>query len=298
MQGFLLINKPSDITSFGVCARLRRITGEKRIGHTGTLDPMATGVLPVFIGRPTVLSSFLLCADKRYTATIQLGIATDTDDITGNVLKSGEPITDMQKIKEVINGFLGEQKQLPPMYSAIKKDGVALYKLARKGQQVELDYRDVYIHSIDILSDINENAQFSIDVVCSKGTYIRSLCRDIGEALGCYATLKELTRTKTGSFEINECVPLDDLNGENIKDYIMPSFKALPHLKDITVTQKQAVRFSNGGALDLERLKYKFTEDGEVVKVFCENTFLGLGEVGLSSSELKVKCVIEQYKLS
>lgn len=298
MQGFLLINKPGDITSFGVCARLRRITGEKRIGHTGTLDPMATGVLPVFIGRPTVLSSFLLCADKRYTATIQLGIATDTDDITGNVIKKATPITDMQKIKEVISGFLGEQKQLPPMYSAIKKDGVALYKLARKGEKIELEYRDVYIHSIDILSDINENAQFSIDVVCSKGTYIRSLCRDIGEALGCYATLKELTRTKTGSFEIKDCVPLDSLNEDNIAEYILPSYAALPHLKNITVTQKQAVRFSNGGTLDLERLKYEFTEDGEFVKVFCEDTFLGLGEVDLTEAQLKVKCVIEQYKLN
>lgn len=295
MQGFLLVNKPSGITSFGVCAYLRRITGEKRIGHTGTLDPMATGVLPVFIGRPTSLSDYLLCADKRYTATVRLGIATDTDDITGNVISSAEPVSDMVKIKEVIKTFLGEQQQLPPIYSAIKKDGVALYKRARKGEEVTPNPRNIVIHNIELLSEIDSRSEFCIDVTCSKGTYIRSLCRDIGEALGCYATLAKLERTKTGAFELESCVPLEVLNEDNIADYILPSQAALPHLKDIKVTPKQAVRFSNGGALDLERLKADLNEEAQIVKVFCEDSFLGLGIVDTKAKELKVKCVLAQY---
>ncbi len=297
MQGFLLINKPSGMTSFAVCAKLRRITGERRIGHTGTLDPMATGVLPVFIGRPTSLCDYLLCADKRYTARVKLGIATDTDDITGNVIKEGTPVTDMELIKQTLNGFVGTQQQLPPIYSAIKKDGVALYKLARKGEEVEVTPREITVHSITLLSDINENAEFCIDVVCSKGTYIRSLCRDIGEKIGCYATLSKLERTKTGSFTLQECVPLDTLNSENISSYILPADYSLPHLRSVTVTEKQAVRFSNGGELDTERVKSQFTGDGEIVKVFCNNVFLGLGKADLNNKQLCVKCVLTQYKI-
>ena len=297
MQGFLLINKPSGMTSFAVCAALRRITGERRIGHTGTLDPMATGVLPVFIGRPTSLCDYLLCADKRYTARVKLGIATDTDDITGNIIKESKPVTDIKVIKQTLESFVGTQQQFPPIYSAIKKDGVALYKLARKGQEVEVAAREITVHSITLLSDVNEHAEFDIDVVCSKGTYIRSLCRDIGEKLGCYATLSKLERTKTGSFTLDECVSLDILNSENINDYILPAECSLPHLRSITVTEKQAVRFSNGGELDIERIKSDFYEDGEIIKVFCNNVFLGLGKADLNTKQLCVKCVLTQYKM-
>ncbi len=295
MQGFLLINKPSGMTSFSVCSALRRITGEKRIGHTGTLDPMATGVLPVFIGRPTSLCDYLLCADKRYKARVRLGVATDTDDITGNVIKQGKAVKDIEVIKQVLNGFVGTQMQFPPIYSAIKKDGVALYKLARKGEQVEITPREVTVHSITLLSDIYENGEFDIDVVCSKGTYIRSLCRDIGEKLGCFATLSKLERIKTGSFSVEECVPLDILNAENIENYILPAEYSLPHLREINVSEKQAVRFSNGGELSLERIKNDFNEDGETVKVFCNKIFLGLGKTDLSEKQLRVKCVLTQY---
>lgn len=295
MQGFLLINKPSGMTSFSVCSALRRITGEKRIGHTGTLDPMATGVLPVFIGRPTSLCDYLLCADKRYKARVRLGVATDTDDITGNVIKQGKAVKDIEVIKQVLNSFVGTQMQFPPIYSAIKKDGVALYKLARKGEQVEITPREVTVHSITLLSDIYENGEFDIDVVCSKGTYIRSLCRDIGEKLGCFATLSKLERIKTGSFSVEECVPLDILNAENIENYILPAEYSLPHLREINVSEKQAVRFSNGGELSLERIKNDFNEDGETVKVFCNKIFLGLGKTDLSEKQLRVKCVLTQY---
>ena len=295
MQGFLLINKPSGMTSFSVCSALRRITGEKRIGHTGTLDPMATGVLPVFIGRPTSLCDYLLCADKRYKARVRLGVATDTDDITGNVIKQGKAVKDIEVIKQVLNGFVGTQMQFPPIYSAIKKDGVALYKLARKGEQVEITPREVTVHSITLLSDIYENGEFDIDVVCSKGTYIRSLCRDIGEKLGCFATLSKLERIKTGSFSVEECVPLDILNAENIENYILSAEYSLPHLREINVSEKQAVRFSNGGELSLERIKNDFNEDGETVKVFCNKIFLGLGKTDLSEKQLRVKCVLTQY---
>lgn len=295
MQGFLLINKPSGITSFGVCAKIRRITGEKRIGHTGTLDPMATGVLPVFVGRPTVLSSFLLEADKRYIATVRLGVATDTDDITGNIIKTAEPVHDMRKIYETVNSFLGSRQQFPPAFSAIKKDGVALYKLARNGENVKTDPRNINIFGINILNDIDINNEFKIDVTCSKGTYIRSLCRDIGEKLGCFATMSALERVKTGAFEISECVDLDVLDEDNILDYLKPAEYALPHLNSVSVTEKQAVRFSNGGGLYLERIKAEFCSDGEILKVNYNDAFLGLGQVSFEKEQLLVKCVIEQY---
>lgn len=290
MQGLLIIDKPSGITSFGAVARVRRLAGTKRVGHTGTLDPMATGVLPIFIGKATALSSFLLDADKGYTATILFGVVTDTDDITGNIISKTKVNLNPTEVTQALKQFTGEIKQVPPAYSAIKQAGVPMYKLARKGQKVEIPARQVTVHSITPLSDY-VNGEITVSVKCSKGTYIRSLCRDIGEYLGCGATLKSLRRDFTSGFGLNECVSLDDLTEENIKEHLISEEAAVMHLRKIDVSLKQAVRFCNGGKLDIDRLRFKPENGGECVRICHSDKFLGIGTVDLSANEIKIKCI-------
>lgn len=294
MQGILLIDKPKDITSFSAVRKIKRLSGEKRVGHTGTLDPLATGVLPIFVGRATALSSFLLDADKEYIARVRLGISTDSCDITGNVIKSCEVNVTEQKLLDVVNSFKGEILQVPPMFSALKKDGVRLYDLARQGKEVEIEPRKVTIFDI-ALSDF-DGTEFNIKVKCSKGTYIRSLCRDIGEKLSCGATMTELRRIATSGFDIDNCVLLEKLNEDNIKDYLASEEIAVEFLREIQITEKQALRFSNGGQLSFERLKDTFEEADELLRVKFKDSFLGIGRADLEKQELAIKCVINSIK--
>ena len=290
MQGLLLINKPKDITSFGVVAKIKWLLHTKRVGHTGTLDPMATGVLPIFVGRSTVLCSHILDADKEYIATVKLGITTDTLDITGNVISQKECSVSREKLLEILNGFLGEQLQVPPMYSALKKDGVRLYDLAREGKEIEREPRKIKIFELELLSYSDD--EFKIRVLCSKGTYIRSLADDIGKALGTGAVLTALQRTKTAGFKIEECVELDSLTPENINEFMKTPELAVLYYPEINVSLKQAERFSNGGELALERLYFsKEYSNGEIYRVKCKERFLGLGEVDSAKSALKIKCL-------
>ncbi len=291
IRGLLLLNKPKGMTSFSAVARIKRLSGERRVGHTGTLDPMATGVLPVLIGRATALSSYLLDADKRYTACVQFGTVTDTGDITGEVIEKREVNITEADIDKAINNFVGEISQVPPMYSAIKRDGVPLYKLAREGKTVEIEPRQVKIHSIEKISGLSNNT-IKLDVVCSKGTYIRSLCQDIGEYLGCGATLSALCRTATSGFTLSQCVNLEDLSEDNISQYILPEEMAVENFRYLGVSEKQAVRFLNGGQLSLERLYLNAGEDGEIIRVKNKNQFLGLGVVDNDNRQLAVKCVV------
>ena len=294
MQGLILIDKPKNITSFGAVAKIKRIAHEKRVGHTGTLDPMATGVLPVLLGRATALSGLLTLADKRYTAKVKLGVATDTEDITGNIISETKvSVTDLQ-LEAALKLFTGKIMQMPPMYSAIKKDGVRLYKLAREGKTAEVEAREIEIFSISLISPLNNQNVFEIDVHASKGTYIRSLARDIGEHLGCGACLTELRRTYTGGFSIEDCVSLDTLNEENITEHIISEERAVAHLREVLVTEKQAVRFCNGGQLDLERLKIKALKNGELVRVKLNDKFLGVGFADLEKNQLAIKCIINK----
>ncbi len=290
-QGLLLLNKPKGITSFSAVARIKRIAGEKRVGHTGTLDPMATGVLPIFIGRATALSSYLLDADKCYIATVLFGTVTDTGDITGCVLKQSSADITEEQIDEAITHFIGEITQVPPMHSAIKKDGVPLYKLARRGEKIDVPARQVTINSITKVSQLN-GGSIQLAVSCSKGTYIRSLCQDIGEYLGCGATLTDLCRTATSGFELSQCVDLEKLNEENITDYLLDEEKAVESLRTVRVSYKQAIRFSNGGQLDLERLKFTPDADGENVRVKYGDTFLGIGSVNIEKQHIGIRCII------
>lgn len=292
MQGLILLNKPSGITSFGAVAKIKRAAHEKRVGHTGTLDPMATGVLPVLLGRATALSGLMLDADKRYTATVRLGVATDTDDITGTVINNGEVNVTSEQLNNAVSHFTGEIMQRPPAYSALKKDGVRLYTLARRGETVEVPERRVTVFSADVVSYINEKNEFAVNFHVSKGTYIRSLARDIGEFLGCGACLSSLCRTYTGGFSLSQCISPDALNEQNISEYILSEEKAVEYLKEVQVTKKQAVRFSNGGQLGFERLKGIDLTENELVRVKCEKLFLGIGRADIAKDQLAVKCVI------
>ena len=292
MQGLILLNKPSGITSFGAVAKIKRAAHEKRVGHTGTLDPMATGVLPVLLGRATALSGLMLDADKRYTATVRLGVATDTGDITGTVIKNGEVNVTSEQLNNAVSHFTGEIMQRPPAYSALKKDGVRLYTLARMGETVEVPERRVTVFSADVVSYINEKNEFTVNFHVSKGTYIRSLARDIGEFLGCGACLSSLCRTYTGGFSLSQCISPDALTEQNISEYILSEEKAVEYLKEVQVTKKQAVRFSNGGQLGFERLKGINLTENELVRVKCEKLFLGIGRADIAKDQLAVKCVI------
>lgn len=292
MQGLILLDKPENITSFGAVARIKRIASEKRVGHTGTLDPMATGVLPVLLGRATALSGLLLDADKRYTAAVKLGVSTDTDDITGNIISESQVNITNERISGALKHFTGILMQRPPIYSALKKGGVRLYKLAREGKTAEVESREIEVFSINLISSLNADNIFEIDVHVSKGTYIRSLARDIGEYFGCGACLAALKRTYAGGFSLEDCVSLDALNEENIGDYLISEERAVGHLRAVTVTERQAVRFCNGGQLDLDRLKEKNFTEGELVRVKLYNDFLGVGVVDLSKNQLAIKCII------
>lgn len=297
MTGLLVIDKPENITSFSAVARLRRITGEKKAGHTGTLDPMATGVLPVLLGGATRFSELLPCHDKGYRATIRLGITTDTLDITGNVLSQTAVSATAADFEKVLQGFTGKISQLPPMYSAISKDGRRLYELARKGIEVEREARAIEIYSASLISSNEELHEFDIDVTCSAGTYIRSLAADIGSALGCGAVLTGLRRTLANGFTTGDCVTLEQLEA------IAREGKISEHLKGIDtvlgcypavhVTPAQSVRFKNGGELDLVRLK-NVGEPGYYRVYSNKNEFLGIGEIQPDSSQMVIKRVFTE----
>ena len=219
MDGIINIYKPKGMTSHDVVNRVRRIAGTKKVGHTGTLDPDAEGVLPICINRGTKVADMLTASRKRYTAEFVLGITTDTLDIGGNVTAERAVNVSKNQITEAIKSFEGEIEQIPPMYSAIKVGGRKLCDLARKGVEVERKARKVEIYEINIL-DVKKNS-FTIDVKCSKGTYIRTLGSDIGEKLGCGAVMTSLVRTQSSIFEIANSVKLDDLTPENYKDYVI-----------------------------------------------------------------------------
>lgn len=275
MNGFLVLDKPEGVTSFKAAAGFRRILGEKKVGHTGTLDPMATGVLPVAFGKATRFIDYLPDSGKAYKAKFRFGIVTDTLDITGTVLEETEAHVCRADVEAVLPAFRGDIMQLPPMYSALSVNGVKLYKLARQGVEIEREKRPVTISSLELIGE--ENGEFEIEVSCSKGTYIRSLISDIGEKLGCGAVMTALRRTRSNGFCIENALTPEKAEalGEKAVLPIDAVFECYPALK---VTEAQSVRFSNGGDLLTERIR-----GGAVVgnyRVFSpEGIFLGLGEV-------------------
>lgn len=265
MNGIVIIDKPAGWTSQDVTARLRRVFGTRRIGHGGTLDPMATGVLPVFVGRATRGVEFFEHAEKTYETELLLGVATDTEDTTGTVLFRREVSVTPGQLTAVLERFRGEIMQIPPMYSALKVNGQKLCDLARKGRQVERQPRPVTIHELTLLS--REGDTLRLRVRCSKGTYIRTLCADIGEALGCGGCMQALRRTQAGEYTIAEAVPLQQLleaaEPETYLRDVDTMFRGYPAVK-LTVNQEKRCRNGNAFSVSLPGGTYRaYSQSGE-----------------------------------
>lgn len=292
MNGIICIDKPAGMTSFDVVAKLRRIVGERKAGHAGTLDPMATGVLPVFFGETTKAISLLPSQDKRYTAALRLGVVTDTGDITGEVRSKNCVNVTEDEVKEAAASFRGEIEQVPPMYSALKVDGRRLYDIAREGGSVERAARKITIYDINVIGRDEVSGDYLIDVSCSKGTYIRTLCEDIGQKLGCGGTMSALRRTYAAGFDINSCFSLEQVQKfagqDNLDNVILNVENVFKDMPQVSVTQKQMERFRNGGVLSFDRLLSH--PDSGLCRVKCGSLFIGVGEVNGQEKYIKVKC--------
>lgn len=265
MNGIVIVDKPQGWTSQDVTARLRRVFGTRRIGHGGTLDPMATGVLPVFVGRATRAVEFFEHAEKTYETVLLLGKKTDTQDVTGTVLEERAVDVTKSQVEEVLTRFRGEIMQVPPMYSALKVNGQKLYELARKGKQVERQPRPVTVYELTVLSF--ENNRLSLRVRCSKGTYIRTLCEDIGEALGCLGCMEALRRTQAGEYRLEDAVALEDLLESSTPESCLRGmdtmFARYPAVK-LTANQEKRCRNGNSFTRPMSDGIYRaYGENGE-----------------------------------
>lgn len=269
MNGIVIVDKPQGWTSQDVAARLRRVFNTRRIGHGGTLDPMATGVLPVFVGRATRGVEFFEHAEKVYETVLRLGLTTDTEDISGTVLEEKEVQVTRAQVEEALQHFRGEIMQIPPMYSAIKVDGRKLYDLARKGVEVERKPRAITVFELTLLS--MEGCHVRLRVHCSKGTYIRTLCKDIGAALGCGGCMAELRRISAGQYTLADSVPLQILlESGNPEVYLRPVDSMFASFPAVILTPKQTLRCRNGNSFSvtLPDGQYRtYSEDGEFMSL-------------------------------
>ena len=272
MTGILLVDKPADWTSHDVVAKLRGIAREKRIGHSGTLDPMATGLLVVFLGRATRAVAFAEADEKTYIARLRLGLRTDTQDTTGNVLSECDAIPPRETVERALGAFRGEIEQIPPMYSAVKREGKKLYELARKGIEVERAPRRVTIRELEI-PDGGGN-EYTLRVRCSKGTYIRTLFHDIGEALGCGGCMSALRRTEAGMFSVSDAVPLSELSdAEAVLSRLLPVDRLFADRPEYVLPAQQLRPARCGNDLAASSLR-----DGQYRVYAPDGEFLLLGE--------------------
>lgn len=287
MNGVINIFKNKGMSSFDVVRKVRKVAKEKKVGHTGTLDPEATGVLPVCLGKATKIIDYIMKAEKTYFVTFKLGIKTNTYDLEGEITEEKDisGITKEETL-QTINSFVGEYSQVPPMFSALKKDGVRLYDLARQGIEIEREGRLITIYDI---KNIEISMPYvSMEVTCSKGTYIRSLCYDIGEKLNVGATMVELRRTKTSTFSEEDSINIEDLNEENINDYIISIEEALKMYPRIDINKGYSKLFINGVKVcDKRALKSK-PESDKLYRVYDEEgRFIGLGKQEKSSFKIE-----------
>ncbi len=251
MNGIVIIDKPAGWTSQDVVSKLRGVLQTRRIGHGGTLDPMATGVLPVFVGRATRAVEFFEHAEKTYEATLRLGMTTDTEDITGTVLSRQEVSVSREQLEAALENFRGQIQQIPPMYSALKVGGQKLYNLARKGKEVERPARTVTIHRLECLDFSGQTAKLLVH--CSKGTYIRTLCKDIGRALGCGGCMESLRRVSAGAYTIHEAIPLAELiDHPDPESCLLTIDSMFTGYGAVTLTEKQALRCRNGNSFSID----------------------------------------------
>lgn len=268
MNGVININKPLGITSHDVVYKLRKILSIKKIGHTGTLDPDAEGVLPMCIGRATKAADMLTAQDKQYIARVTLGTATDTLDSSGNVTQTAEVNVTDTDILNTVAEFVGEIEQIPPMFSAIKVNGKKLYELARKGEEIERKPRIVNIDKIEVLNIDLEKKCFTMKVDCSKGTYIRTLCDDIGRSLGCFAHMSGLKRTRSGRFDINRSYTVEKVeemysNGD--MSFMTPIDEIFDEYDKLILTSRKAKKMCNGTQVAVQGV-----EDGKIYRVYDE----------------------------
>ena len=278
MDGIIVINKPKNYTSHDIVRKVKKILNQK-VGHTGTLDPNATGVLPLLIGKGTELSKYLINHNKTYEAVLQLGEKRDTGDCEGNILDS-KPVQieclDKAKIQNIFQSLIGKQQQIPPIYSAIKINGKKLYEYARKGEKVEIQPREIEIYSLELININTEKKQIEFRVKCSKGTYIRTLCENIAEKLKTVGYMKELKRTQVGEFELKDAITIEELENlvnknEDNKNFITIEnyFKNAP---SITLDEKRMKLFLNG-------VKLTFNTDDGIYKIYYNKSFVGTGIV-------------------
>ena len=281
MNGVLLIDKPKGFTSFDVIAVVRKLTGQRKTGHTGTLDPNATGVLTVLLGSATKAQDIILNHDKSYVAGFKLGLTTDTLDIWGTVTSKSESRVSRADVERLIPKFSGEIEQVPPMYSAVKKDGQRLYDLARRGIEVERKARKVTVYKLALTDFDEETQEGTLEISCSKGTYVRTIIDDLGAALGTGAVMTALRRTFACGFSIDDCITLDDLKLLSEKGEAQTALRSVESLfydcAEVKISDGQAKRFSNGGALDITRTALKKAEDidGKIYRVKNADSFLG-----------------------
>ncbi|MBQ2823620.1 MAG: tRNA pseudouridine(55) synthase TruB [Oscillospiraceae bacterium] len=296
LNGIICVNKPQDFTSFDVIAKMRGILKLKRLGHAGTLDPMATGVLPVFAGKATKACDIIPDRDKVYEAGFRLGLVTDTQDSSGTVTSERDPsgIT-AEDVKKALADFRGDIMQIPPMYSAVMINGQRLYDLARQGKVVEREARPVTVYTIELLSYDEDTHTGRLEISCSKGTYIRTLINDIGEKLGCGGIMTSLVRTKACGFSLEDCVTLEDLQklaeeGVSAEKYLLPIEKVFGEFKKIKLNAHQEKLYRNGIKLDTERIRADFSGDeNEKFRVYgADGCFIGTACADYEKKELRV----------
>lgn len=294
INGIIVINKEKGFTSHDVCAKMRGILRQKKVGHTGTLDPDAQGVLPVCLGNATKLCDILTDKTKEYIATVLLGVTTDTLDLSGKILSENEVNVSEEEVKAAILSFVGKSNQIPPMYSALKVNGKKLYELARAGVEIERTPRPIEIFEIEILS--MELPEVKIRVSCSKGTYIRSLCDDIGKKIGCGACMKELLRSRVENFYLKDALTLSQLESVRdegkILDYVIPVDKVFEHLERVTVKEDYIKALENGNTFSLDMIISDWDlakiENGQRILVYHVNgDFYGIYEYFEEEEKIK-----------
>ena len=292
MNGVLVVDKPAGFTSFDVVAVVRRLSGQRKIGHTGTLDPNATGVLPLLLGNATKAQDIVPNHDKEYVADFRLGLKTDTLDIWGKVVCEKQSNAASEEIKKIIKKYTGEIEQIPPMFSAVSVNGQRLYDLARQGKEIERKARKITVYELELLSFDEEKQSGTLRVKCSRGTYIRTLIDDIGAELGTGAVMTALNRTMACGFMLGESFGLDEIkklaeNGE-LEQRLLSTESIFTVYPELYVSEAQSKRFKNGGALDIERtsLRGKSVTDGGIIRVKGSAGFLGLGII--KCGEIKI----------
>ena len=274
MTGILLIDKEQGWTSSDVVAKLRGVLGERRVGHAGTLDPLATGLLVIMVGRATKASDYLMKHDKRYIAHLRLGIETDTQDITGNVVGKVQSVVSLKDVQGAAESFTGTIKQIPPMYSAIKRNGQKLYEIARHGRTVEREARTITVSSLSVVG--MEGGDYILDIKCSAGTYVRTLCHDLGTLLGCGGCMSNLRRIASGDFTIEQAHTIGELvraDSETIEEWILPLERAFSQFETLTADDEERKKLCCGTTVPTNK------SDGKYRVYSSEGNFLMVGRV-------------------